>query len=167
MIRYALDNDVLSVLKTERDAIAALGRLPLVITGLVWDEFCDSGGDPERLQGDREMLEAIAEGRLDIQPQTPQAEAFAVLTTSTPSIEQGEASIIAVAFHDEDIVPVLIERRAIWRAVEELKGRVIAVHAFLDVLRSDHALASVVATRLALTYRRRQTMSAPPMWWKT
>ncbi len=165
MIRYALDNDVLSVLKTERDAIAALGRLPLVITGSVWDEFCDLGGDPDLLRRDREMLEAIAGERVDIEPQTPEAEAFAMLMASTPAIHEGEASIIALAFRDSGITPVLIDRRAIWRAVEELRGRVIAVHAFLDVLRSDHGLAPAVAGRLASAYRRRQSMSAPPMWW--
>jgi predicted nucleic acid-binding protein len=83
---------------------------------------------------------------------------------STPAIQEGEASIVAVAFHNAEIIPVLIDRRGIWRAVEELRGRVIGVYAILDVLRRNHHLDSTVAGRLAATFQGRHSMS-PPMWW--
>lgn len=110
------------------------------------------------------MLLAICTGPTDIQPETPAAAKYALLESTVPQIDPGELSIISLAIEDPDITPVWIDRRAIYCAVEELRGWVLSFYGFLGVLRSNHGLPAEAARLLSEAFRRTKGTS-PPLWW--
>lgn len=79
--------------------------------------------------------------------------------------DPGELSIIAYAFHHEDVIPVMLDRSGMHRAVEELRGRILSIHGFLGHLRSAHGLDAGAATTISQEYCKRNTPAVAPLWW--
>lgn len=149
--------------------IIALGELPVVITDSVWDEVTvgaqQSGAHSSSVLEMRQMLISMAKGPTMIVPQSAEAKALAVLQTAPPSEGPGELSVIAFAFHHPEAVPILIDRRALRRAVEELRRTVLSLHGFLDVLRTEHGLLSTTADDISSWYCKKNTPVRRPVWW--
>jgi hypothetical protein len=168
---FVLDADFLATIQRSGHAAAftALGRLPVVITDAVWDELTINarkyGIYAKSVEEMLAMLVAIAGEATPIRPQSAEAETLAVSQAAPPSEGPGELSAIAFALHHADAVPVLIDRKALRRAVEELRGKVLSLHGVLDVLRSDHGLPPAVVNDISDWYCARNRPVRPPVWW--
>ena len=133
---YAPDADVLALFQRLRleGRVIASARAPLLITDTVWDELTGQGVQEPWASKARRLLESLVTGPTVLLPATPEADTFAELHPDTSSEDAGEHSIIALAIHRPDVIPVLRDTKALVRAVEELKGRpVLSVHGFLSV----------------------------------
>ena len=111
------------------------------------------------------MLRAIAGAPMVLMPQSPEARTLVQLQLPPPTEGLGEHSVIAYAFHHADVTVVLNDRRALHRCIEELRGRVVSWHGFLDVLRSGHGLTKRAAEELSAWYCSRFVPQRPPIWW--
>jgi hypothetical protein len=78
------------------------------------------------------------------------------------AMDEGEASVIAYAIHHQDSVAVLMDKLPLHEAVEELRGRTLALHGFLDVLVGQHGLAKADADSIS---RKQLGKKRPPLWW--
>ena len=136
----------------------------MLITDVVWEEFVGSSFRPDLAALDEELLRAVAEAPWEIKPQSVEAATFAKLEASTPQIDPGELSILSVTLNHPDVVPVLNDRRALYRALEETRGQVVTFHWFVQLLRDSHGLASAAANVLATGYTAKTKASAP-LWW--
>jgi predicted nucleic acid-binding protein len=172
MTRYAIDTDVLARIQRARhvSTLSKLGRLPVVVTDTVWEELTvvarSKGNAPaSEIEEMERMLEAIAGRPTELELDTVEAEAFGRLHSRPDRAEDaGEHSIIAYASIHEDVIAVLFDRRALFRAVEELRGRVLSIHGFLDVLRTRHGLAPLEADDLSQKIRKAASIPQP-LWW--
>ena len=220
------DSDVLITLQRAGYAseIAALGRLPLIVTDTVWDEVrervkirsASQGVEAPGWQGVKreniagyltdeqrsqpgwigvpsaefiltrsltigaelrgaprqvvvemeEMLIATAGQPKAILPETPEAETLTRLLAPPPTEGPGELSVIAFAYRHPDTVPVLMDRRALRRAVEEVRLRILSLHGFLDILQTEHGLDRLVADRISTWYCKRNVPVRKPIWWQ-
>lgn len=132
MTNLVVDSDILINIQKAgfADQVAALGRLPVVITDVVWSELTVSaqlaGAKAATVAQAHKLLSAIAGAATVLQPQSPEAESFADLQLPPETEGIGEHSVIAYALHHSNDVAVLLDRRALHRGVEELRGRVIS-----------------------------------------
>jgi hypothetical protein len=55
--------------------------------------------------------------------------------------------------------------RGLHRGIEELRGRTLSVHGFLDVLRTHHGLESKIADEISSWYCKHFRPQRPPLWW--
>jgi len=171
MTRYALDTDLLACIQRSgsSSAIGELGPLPVVITDSVWDELTlnatANGAAPASVKVAENLLRAIAGGPTVLEAATPEAATLTRLHGEVGTEDIGEHSIMAYAVHHTDVTPVLIDRRATWRAVEEVRGRVLSLHGFLDVLRTQHRLDRKVASAISKFFCDRNKPAVPPLWW--
>ena len=149
--------------------IVALGELPVVVTDSVWDEVTigaqQSGAHGSSVAEMQAMLVSMAKAPTMIIPQSPAARTLATLQAAPPSEGPGELSVIAYAFHHLDAIPILIDRRALRRAVEEIRRAVLSLHGFLDVLRTERGLPSAVADDISDWFCQRNTPVRRPAWW--
>jgi hypothetical protein len=165
------DADVLVTFQRSGHAadITELDRLPLVVTDAVWDEVTTNaelrGAHPSVVAEMEAMLNAIAGESTPILPETAEAETLTHLQAATPTEGLGELSVIAFAYHHVKTIPVLIDRRALRRAVEELRRTILSLHGFLNVLRTGHGLPPAVAESISNWYCARNTPVRPPVWW--
>lgn len=142
MTGYAVDSDVLGVIQRSGFAaeVRSLGRLPVVITDSVWDELTigasDQGAREATVREAQELLETIAGEPTVLQPETEETATLVKLQGEVATEHEGEHSILAFALHHPDVTPVLLDKRATLRAVEELRRRVLSLHGFLDILRT-------------------------------
>lgn len=171
MIRYAIDTDVLAIIQRIRHAktLIQLGPLPVIITDTVWDELtigAERTGKPHRstISEMRELLKTIAGEPTRLEPATPEIEAFVRLHSNSSTEDAGEHSLIAYASQHTDIVAVLFDRTALHRAVEELRGRVLSIHGFLDVLRTHHGLSGTDADSISRNVCAARSV-VQPLWW--
>jgi hypothetical protein len=171
MSRYALDADILALIQRagHATALTQLGRLPVVVTDTVWDELtvvAQSTGKvrPETLAEMKKLLVAIAGAPTLLVPDTPESEAYARLHPGSDTENAGEHSLIAYASHHSDVTGVLFDRKALHRAVEELRGRVLSVHGFLDVLRTHHGLSAADTQTLSQRICAAKSV-VQPLWW--
>jgi|GEM_PF-4708868 len=171
MSRYALDADILALIQRAgfAKALTRLGRLPVVVTDTVWDELtvvAESTGKvrPETLAEMQELLVSIAGAATLLEPNTPESEAYAHLHPGSDAENAGEHSLIAYASQHADVTGVLFDRKALHRAVEELRGRVLSIHGFLDVLRSQHGLSASDAQAISQKICAAKSV-VPPLWW--
>ena len=171
MARYAVDSDVLGTIQRSGYSaeFRALGRLPVVITDSVWDELtvnaAANGARDASVKEAQALLEAIAGGPTVLEPETQEAATLVELQGEVAAEHEGEHSIMAYAVHNADVVPVLLDLRATRRAVEELRGRVLSLHGFLDVLRTGHRLSPKIAHAVSEWFFVRNRPSTPPLWW--
>jgi hypothetical protein len=170
-MRYALDTDVLALIQRvgQVGALARLGRLPVVITDTVWDELtvqAEQTGKvrPETLAEMKQLLTSMAGAPTLVEPATPEGDAYARLHTTASTENAGEHSLIAYAYQYPDVVAVLFDRKALHRAVEELRGRVLSIHGFLDVLRTHHGLSAADAAVISQKICAARSV-VPPLWW--
>lgn len=171
MTRYALDTDILAMVQRAGHArtLARLGRLPVVVTDTVWDELTvvaasTSKVRPETLAEMKELLVAIAGAPTLLEPATPESEAYARLHPGSDAEDAGEHSLIAYASQHLDVTGVLFDRKALHRAVEELRGRVLSVHGFLEVLSTAHGLSPSDASAISQWVCAAKSVQQP-LWW--
>lgn len=167
---FAVDADILGILqRADLASILALGALPWVITDEVWYEVTDRaaahGAYPATVDEMRRFLTTIAGTPTVIAPMSPEAEALARLSTPPVKEDPGELSVIAYAYAHPETIAVLHDRAAVYRGIEELRGRVISIHGLLGHLRSEHGLPSAEAQRISDHYCKRFTPARPPLWW--
>jgi hypothetical protein len=170
--RYALDADILGMVQRAGHAktLTRLGRLPVVVTDTVWDELtimAENTGKvrPETLVEMKELLVAIADAPTLLEPATPESDAYVRLHPGSDTENAGEHSLIAYATQHPDVTAVLFDRKALHRAVEELRGRVLSIHGFLDVLRTQHGLSAPDAEALSQRICAAKSL-VQPLWWR-
>ena len=73
----------------------------------------------------RKFLAAIAGSPTVIEPMSPEAAALAKLSAPPVKEDPGELSVIAYAYHHPDTIAVLHDRAAVFRGIEELRGRTL------------------------------------------
>ncbi len=110
------------------------------------------------------MLGSIAGTPVDLDPGTPEADAFARLHSRSGAEDAGEHSVISYAFVHQEVTAVLFDRRALFRGVEELRGRVLSLHGFLHVLRTQHSLATGDADDISRKICASKNI-VQPLWW--
>lgn len=167
---YVVDTDILVFIQQAGMAseFGRLGRLPVVITDTVWDEFVErpknSGANPSSVAEAGALALALAGAPTTLLAGTPEAEAFARLIKAPITEHEGELSVIAYAVTHPDHTAVLLDRKALHRGVEELRGRVLSLHGFLDVILKHHALPRAAGDAVSATLLKRQGFRAP-LWW--
>ena len=171
MSLYAVDTDVLANIQRAGHAgtFRQLGSLPVIITDTVWDELtinaAQNGASKKTVQEAENMLTAIAGARTVLSPQSAESQTLVQLQKSPATEGIGEHSVIAYTFHHPGVTAVLHDRKALHRGVEELRGRVLSFHRFLDVLRTWHGLPGPVASQLSDWYCARFMPQRRPVWW--
>jgi hypothetical protein len=163
---YAVDSDVFVHIQRLRfsEDFAKCGRLPIVVTDVVWSEVCSSKDDRANAEMQK-LLTSIGGSPRIIDPETPEAATFARLEQAPKGEHPGEHSIIALAINDPQLVPVLLDRQALSRAIEELRRRpILSMHGFLDELVASNLVPRDLARGFAHAYRRRCSV-AVPHWW--
>ncbi len=179
--QYALDADVLASFQRARqdEALAAAGRLPVVITDTVWDELVlgpilkmpvgistrEEAHRRAQAEAMEEVLRSIAGGRTEILAGSPEATNLARLQRAG-SVGQGEDSVIALAVSRPDVVPVMIDRAGLARAIEEVPGRVLSLHGFLRTIERDAGFPRGVSDAVS-AYLQKAKSFVPPLWWQT
>ncbi len=168
---FVVDADILGILQRAEylAPIQTLGPLPWVITDEVWYELTDHaaahGAYPATVDEMRKFLAAVAGAPTVIAPMSPEAESLARLSMPPVKEDPGELSVIAYSFHHPEATAVLHDRAAVFRGIEELRGRVISIHGLLGHLRSDHGLPLADAQRISDYYCKRHTPTRAPLWW--
>ncbi|HVE85051.1 MAG TPA: hypothetical protein VND93_19505 [Myxococcales bacterium] len=167
---HVVDADVLATIQRAGRcaAVAQLGQLPIIVTDVVWDELTvgalADGASPATVDEMQGLLEKIARMPTKIAPQSPEAETFGKLQAPPPTEDAGEHSVIAVTLHRPGTTAVLLDRRALRRGVEELRGRVLSLHGWLEALLQrglPRADADAVSSHLCAT----QKPVRAPLWW--
>jgi hypothetical protein len=168
---FVVDADILGILQRAEHlaSVQALGPLPWVITEEVWYEVTDRaaayGAYPATVDEMRRFLVTVAGAPTVIAPMSPEAESLARLLAPPVKEDPGELSVIAYSFHHPEVTAVLHDRAAVFRGVEELRGRVISIHGLLGRLRSDNGLSLADAQRISDHYCKRHTPTRSPLWW--
>ena len=143
----------------------------MLVTDTVWKECADlrSGGTAIDASERVALMSGWATKATILTPGGPESGTAAALLAQG-DLEEGEVSILAWAIHHPDVIPVLHERQAILRAVEELPERnVLSFHGFLGLLRKQ-GLNATVAGSISKWYCSKLTGkngSRPkaPQWW--
>lgn len=165
-----MDTDILANIQRARFAarVAALGRLPIVVTDVVWDELTIGaklkGARQETVEEAEALLRALAGAPTVLQPESAEAAILADLQRPPETEGAGEHSVIAHAYHHSDETAVLLDRRAMYRGVEELRGRVISFHGFLEYL-VNHGLGRADADQISRWYLQQNAALRAPVWW--
>lgn len=140
-----------------------------MITEEVWYEVTERaaahGAYPATVDEMRKFLVAVVGAPTAIAPMSQEAESLARLLAPPAKEDPGELSVIAYAFHHPEAIAVLHDRAAVFRGVEELRGRVISIHGLLGHLRSNHSLSLADAQRISDHYCKRHTPTRSPLWW--
>ncbi len=173
MSRYALDADILALVQRAGHAktLTQLGRLPVVVTDIVWDELTVVAANTGKVREEtlaemKDLLVAIAGAPTLLEPATPEIEAYARLHPGADAEDAGEHSLIAYASQHPDVTGVLFDRKALHRAVEELRGRVLSIHGFLEVLQSQHGLSESGAGDISRKVCAAKNV-VQPLWWSS
>jgi hypothetical protein len=162
---YAPDSDFFIHVQRLRfvDEFVKCGPLPVIVTDVVWEElvttkFAHVNAEMQRLLG------AVAGAPTSIEPMSSEASTFASLQQPPKTEGPGEHSIISLTMHNPDVVPVLIDKKALHRAIEELRRPLLAMHGFLDALMKTGTIPKHLGTELASAYRKAASASRP-QWW--
>lgn len=164
---YAPDADILASLQRMRfaDLLILAGRLPIVVTDVVWDELT-SPESGHRATEAQTLLDAIAGQPTQLLPETPEVAAFDALHPVAAESDAGEASIIAYAICHPEVIPVLRDRHAVLRAIEELRGRVVlSMHGFLEAMLLGGHLGVGQIIEIGRAYRQNYPGHPKPLWW--
>ena len=146
-----------------------LPKLPLVVTDSVWDELVEGPrqkGETGLADQTEAWLRAVVGQPTVIPTDSAEARVAAALLMAPGSIGIGEASIIGYTLTHPEHVAVLLDRRALWQAVEELRGaRVMSMHGFLAEMVASHSMPQALANVVSETLLKRQTGTKRPSWW--
>jgi hypothetical protein len=165
--QYVIDTDVLVTIERagKSSAVESLGRLPVVVTDTVWAEY--GGPNPGRTAAQvasyETFLSTIAGTPTVLAPQSPEAATYLSLFDSKAKMNEGESTVIAYAAHHAGTIAVLLDKTPLHRSLEELKGRTLSLHCFLDVLVGlglSKANADVVSK-----FRNKAASQKAPLWW--
>jgi predicted nucleic acid-binding protein len=168
---FVVDSNVLVAVQRARMTaeFQACGKLPVVVTDVVWDELTINalakGARPETVREMEEMLRAIAASPTVLAPQSPEAEVLTALQAPPLTEGIGEHSVIAYAIVHKETTAVLFDRRALHRGVEELRGNVLAFHGFLSELVGRGHVSKRVADSISTSYCERNAPARRPLWW--
>lgn len=168
--QFVVDTDIFANIQRSRLSarVAALGRLPVVVTDVVWDELTtgakEKGARQDTVDEAEAMLTALAGVPSVLEPQSPEAATLADLQRPPATEGAGEHSVIARTYHHQGETAVLLDRRALHRGVEELRGRVISFHGFLEVL-IKHGLSREDAELISRSYLQKYPHLRAPTWW--
>jgi hypothetical protein len=77
----------------------------------------------------------------------------------------GEHSVIAYCHHHPDSIAVFLDKAALRRAVEELRGRVLSFHGVVGELAERGHVTWAEARAIAMKYRRQFNHARVPVWW--
>jgi hypothetical protein len=77
----------------------------------------------------------------------------------------GEHSVIAYCHHHPDSIAVLLDKAALRRAVEELRGRVLSFHGVVGELAERGHVTWAEARTMSTKYRRQFNHARVPIWW--
>lgn len=165
MTVYAPDSDFFVHVQRLRfsDDLMRCGRLPVVVTDVVWEELVTTKS-PHVNAEMQALLDAVAGEPRALEPMSPEAGTFTKLQQPPKTEGPGEHSVIAVALHDPNVIPVLLDKKALHRAIEELRRPLLAMHGFLDVLITSGVLPKALGRSLAAKYRA-ATSASSPQWW--
>lgn len=165
--RLVLDADVFLAVESARlrEELGKTGPWPIVITDVVWSELVDYC-PTVHLAGMKELLSKLAGSPTELLTQTPEALALGAMQQAAMQKEgMGELSVIAFTLHNADASAVLKDRRAVVRAVEEMRGRVLSFHGMLDWLVRQEHLPLDLAQRLSAQYLKANNGTVRPLWW--
>jgi len=172
MTTFLLDSDILLRLQRspQVDRLVEHGRLPVVVTDVVWDELTigrvDRRVSQRSAEEARRLLQALAGEPFEMLPDTPEPLTFELLQDRPTTTDRGEHSIIAYALHHDDAVPVLFDGRALRRAVEELRGRrVLSIHGFLGEMHGTVGLGHALVENLSRWLCQADASLRRPLWW--
>ncbi len=177
---FAPDADVLASFQRARQeqALLAVGRLPVLVTDVVWDELVlgpvlkaphgigSREADHRRQQAEtmKQLLKGIASAPTEIAAGSSTASILARLQMVRPE-GPGEDSVIALALSRPEVIPVLMDRPALARAIEEVPRRVLSIHGFLRVLERDHGVPRATGDAVS-DYLQRARNFVAPLWWR-
>ncbi len=161
MTRFVLDTDVLISLEMTAGGLglSERGKVPVVVTDVVWEELIAPGDPNARAQA---FAQALAGVVTELQPGSAPAETLVALQQEPTTEGPGEHSVIAYCVHDREAIAVLQDKGAIRRGVEELRGRVMG---FLGELVERGILTWPEAHTAAAKYRRQYNHARVPVWW--
>lgn len=165
--RLVLDTDVFLAVESSgmRDDLAATGPWPIVVTDVVWSELVDHC-PRAHVDGMKGLLGALAGAPSDLLTESPEARALGALQqVPTQKEGAGELSVIAYTLCHPETTAVLKDRRAVVRAVEEMRERVLSFHGMLDWLVTQDHLPKDLAQRLSAQFLRANNGTVRPLWW--
>lgn len=165
--RLVIDTDVFLALESAnlRVELGRTGPWPIVITDVVWSELVDDCPSAY-VHGMKTLLQALAGQPTVMMTETREARALGEMAQQEHQTEGGgELSVIAFALSNPDATVVLKDKRAVVRAVEELRERILSFHGMLAWLVARQHLTQALANRLATTYLQRNQGLARPLWW--
>lgn len=145
-MKYCPDTTVLLRLQ-DIGALQVLGQLKdceIILTDVVWTEAtCKPTIGPAAAK----ILSGIASVKQHrFLPNTDETRLFAKLRQHYPEskYQDGELLVIALAASDPGLVPVVVERRGLVAACDELRRTVLTGHWFFGALQQQHDLPSKV-----------------------
>ena len=145
-MRYCPDSTVFLRLQDVGclEALATVSDCELVLTDIVWDEVTRKA-----ILGPaaRKILAATPSVKVHrFYPDSPETLQFARLRAGYPesTYHDGELSVVALAAGDPALVPVIVERRGLVAACDELRREVMTGHWFFSELRDKHGLPAAV-----------------------
>ena len=167
MKTYVPDADVLAVFQRLRlgDRISRTAETSFIVTDVVWDELTGPAVPARYAEPAVEMLNRLAGSATVLLPESPEAATFAALHPQAARQDAGEHSVVAYALHHAEATPVLRDKTALGRAIEELRGRaILSVHGFAAALFEAGCLSLPVVTEFGRAYRSSSSQPAPTWW---
>jgi hypothetical protein len=131
---------------------------------VVWGEL-HAPGDPGRRS--IAFAQGIAGSATILLPDSAEAATFLQLQGEPKTEGAGEHSVIAYCHHHPDTIAIVMDKAAIRRAVEELRGRVLSFQGMLGALVADRYLEWADANAVAARYRQLFSHARMPVWWRT
>lgn len=165
--RLVLDADIVIAVESARmrEEISATGPWPIVVTDVVWSELVDDC-PRAHVDGMKKVLSALAVAPTELHTETAESHALgALLQVPTQKEGAGELSVIAYTLCHPEAIAVLKDRRAVVRAVEEMRERILSFHGMLDWLVREGCLPSSIAQRLSAQYLKVNNGTVRPLWW--
>jgi hypothetical protein len=148
---FVVDSDVLIPLFMHVGAeLSALGRLPIVIPEFIWNEVASGPRGPVRAA----FMTAIAGGPTTWDAASPEHAVFLRLDKGVEAnLGDGERAGIAYAYVHPAAVFVTRDQLALYRAVEQLHGRILSIFGLLDALVSSGRAGRAVLDTFVKKYQ--------------
>jgi hypothetical protein len=124
--------------------LGTLTGCEIILTDIVWSEATRKatvGPAAARILAGISFVR-----RHDFLPNATETRVFAALRAHYPEAKyhDGELSVIALSASNEQLVPVIFERRGLVAACDELRRQVLTGHWFFSELQQKHGLAADV-----------------------
>jgi hypothetical protein len=132
-----------------RTELRAVGRLPIVIPELAWDEAVKGKHGPGR----QAFMTAIAGAPTSWDAASAENQLFIrMFAGKEADLGDGERAGIAYACVRTDTVFVTLDKLAMRRAVEHLRGRVLTAFGLLDAWVASNVIPAVILATFAKRY---------------